>query len=308
VICDLACFSYLAPARVLTVDRYPAPDFGAVIRQVTPSFAADGPLAAVMVAAMGFNCALVSNAIGRATGARDVVSRLDRLGVKHSANEEMDLEPFVEVIEDLDSHRVWLTYLDDLEQQLGAIALSPMADCRLAYVDCYEAIRSPALRAIEYTSARSIPTIVNMGGSSINSADATRLRDCHPSILQNSCPESEFTTALAILDELSAVIGARIVVVTLGSEGAIYTDRNRTVWLKSHDIEARRLHGAGAAFSAGMAVGLLEDLEIDRLMQLAMARAALHCASTKDLELPRSAVDARMRELGQASEKSLGSK
>jgi len=59
-----------------------------------------------MVAAMEFKCALVSNAIGRADGARELVTRLDRLGVRHSANKAMDAEPFVEVIEDMNAHRV----------------------------------------------------------------------------------------------------------------------------------------------------------------------------------------------------------
>jgi len=37
----------MAPTRVLAADRYPVPDFGAVIQQLTASFAANGPLAAV---------------------------------------------------------------------------------------------------------------------------------------------------------------------------------------------------------------------------------------------------------------------
>jgi len=144
-----------------------------------------------------------------------------------------------------------------------------------------------------------------MGGSVINGADATRLRDCHLAILQTSWPNSELTTALAMLDELNDVIGARIVVITIGAEGAIYDNRSRKVWLKSHDIWPGRLHGAGAAISAGMPLDFLRTWNRPPYATSHGPCSASLC-NHKRFELPRSTIDAWMRELGETYETSLG--
>ncbi|MFJ6212796.1 hypothetical protein ACIQGZ_05615 [Streptomyces sp. NPDC092296] len=60
---DLACFSYLAGARLLTVDRYPAADTGTEVHGVLHSLAGDGPITALT--AVGQH-----GAVGRTSTAR----------------------------------------------------------------------------------------------------------------------------------------------------------------------------------------------------------------------------------------------
>jgi hypothetical protein len=60
---DLACFSYLAAARIVRVDHYPEPNHGSEINSVDESVNGDGPLVAAFASGLGLTTALEANAV-----------------------------------------------------------------------------------------------------------------------------------------------------------------------------------------------------------------------------------------------------
>lgn len=86
-------------------------------------------------------------------------------------------------------------------------------------------------------------------------------------------------------------LGAELVVMTLGADGAIATTRRAQGRVRSHPIDVADTIGAGDAFGAGLLVGLeergalrrgslavLTEPELDNVLSFATAVAALTCA------------------------------
>lgn len=69
--------------------------------------------------------------------------------------------------------------------------------------------------------------------------------------------------------------GARAVVLTLGSDGALLADGRRRVEVPSHPVEARDATGAGDAFSGVLAAWLAGGRSLDEAARAANAAAAL---------------------------------
>ena len=80
----------------------------------------------------------------------------------------------------------------------------------------------------------------------------------------------------ACLDALAAR-GARGAVVTLGEGGAIGRFGDRVIAVPAYPVGVRDTTGAGDAFHAGFATGLLRGLSAEACMRFACAVAALNC-------------------------------
>ena len=81
----VVCFSYLAAAELWHVERYPLPNCGAGIGHIEPSIAADGPMTAAVLAALGVPAQLLSNGLGADEQGRMVSARLEAYGLHLAA-------------------------------------------------------------------------------------------------------------------------------------------------------------------------------------------------------------------------------
>lgn len=60
---DLACFGYLAHARILHVAAYPPANTGVQVAEIIPSLAGDAPLTALTARRLGLTTSLLSNPV-----------------------------------------------------------------------------------------------------------------------------------------------------------------------------------------------------------------------------------------------------
>jgi sugar/nucleoside kinase (ribokinase family) len=276
---DLVCFSYVAPALLLGVERYPEPDGGAQLISGVWSIGADGALVALMLAEAGTKTALVSNNLG-ASERRQVAHALRSAGVRwHRLGGPQDA--LLLVIEDAVGNRTWLLRLAETPFPQSAAALTDLVRARMAYVDCYEVLRPAALVAAEAVSASGVQLLVNLGGSAVSGWDAERLRACRPRVIQDSVPNGELDRARVLARELQDQLSPSLTVVTAGASGYAWADRRGAGAEPARKVIARCLHGAGAAFSAGLAAALLAGFGERGALHSAASRAASYCAGGK---------------------------
>ncbi|MFF0574379.1 hypothetical protein [Streptosporangium saharense] len=134
---DLACFSYLASARILSVDRYPVADTGAEVHGVIHSLAADGPITALTAADLGLTCALVANPVGTDPTGTLLLEQFENAAIRHRLTGRADRPtPEITVITDRHGTRTWLAHLTHAVDDLLTADLTWLTRARAAYIDC----------------------------------------------------------------------------------------------------------------------------------------------------------------------------
>jgi len=283
---DLACFGYLAHAQVFTVPVYPIANRGAAATQVFPSLAGDAPITGLTARELGLTVCLVSNTVGTDPAGQTVLDALDNAGVRHSATPTpaSDIQtPQVVVITDDADTRTWFAWLGPAVDQLAAADLTPLNAARLSYIDCYQVIEAAALTAISATSG---PLMLNLGGDPLTETMAAAVTRRHVAFLQTSLDEANVEHADRLADYLHSRVIADTVVITLGRHGVLARTSNATYRTDAPTITVRHTHGAGAAFSGGLAQAHLSGATVPEALDAACRAGSAHCASTSHVPRP----------------------
>jgi len=284
------CVSYLAAASLWQVERFPAPGHGAEVLATARSIAADGPMVAAVLAALGQPSLLLSNDIGHDASGSHVREWLTRFQVNATASVRAGLAtPQIVVVgDDLDT-RTMFPYVSGVIEGLARIALEPLASAALAYIDCYRFMTAPAVRAIAAARTAGAPILANLGGD-VAAPEVLNALAGHPHlVIQTSIPDPSPDRALATATDLRARTGAEWTVVTAGAAGAVAAGPTECLSVPAYSVRVRHTHCAGAAFSGGLAYGLLRDWPIRDALRLASACGALRCERAHHEPLPTMA-------------------
>lgn len=283
----VACFSYLAAAELWQVPRFPLANYGAEILSVERSIAADAPMAAAVLAALGVPTLLLANEIGNDQKGSQVRAWLQRYGVNSTIKVTTDTStPQVVVVADDDGTRTWFPHLPGVNVALAAVDLSPLFSASFAYVDCYQLIEAPAIRVIRAARSAGVPLLVNLGGSRLPSAVIAAVRGYAGLIVQSNADEATCTDAPRLAHEILGATGAAWVVFTAGAAGAVALNENQQLASPAFRASVRHTHCAGAAFSGGLIFGLLRDWAMEDCLTLACASGALRCERAHHEPMP----------------------
>ncbi|WP_061294119.1 carbohydrate kinase family protein [Herbidospora cretacea] len=287
-IVDLACFSYLAAARLLTVDRYPAADTGAEVHDAHQSLAGDGPITAITAASQGLRVTLSGNDVGEDTVGLDLLAQLERYEVRHRISTRPEtVTPNLTVITDRIGTRTWFAHLSSATADLLGADLSLLTPARLAYIDCYEIITDAAVRAIRHVTRSGGPLMLNLGGDPIHPAIQKAAVGTDLVAVQTSLPDDEANTAETVADRFYEQLRPQVALVTLGRYGVIARTETGFHHEPAGTGPIAHTHGAGAAFSAGFAVAHLAGSDIKDCLTHACRTGTEHCSpSPSPLSLP----------------------
>jgi sugar/nucleoside kinase (ribokinase family) len=277
---DLACFGYLAHAQVTAVRAYPAVNTGTEVVQVFPSLAGDAPITALTARRLGATVHLVSNRVGVDHAGQAVLDELDTATVSHHAVPSSAAgsgTPQLTIVTDDAGTRTWFAWLRDAVDQLTAVDLTPLALARLAYIDCYRILDVPAAAAI--TASRA-PLLLNLGGDVLSPAIADAASGRHVAFVQTNLDELDADRAEALAADLYARLSPETVVVTLGRLGALGCTAAGAFWVPAPRVPVRHTHGAGAAFSGGLAHAYLAGATSYQAVQAGCVAGTAHCAAT----------------------------
>lgn len=273
----VACFSYLAAAELWRVTSFPVANHGAEVMSAEHSVAADGPMAAAVLTALGTPAVLLSNDTGNDAGGAEVRAWLRRYGVASTAGVRRGgRTPRIVVVADDRGTRTWFASLPGIAADLAGLDLAPLLTAAFAYIDCYQLIETPAIRAIDTGRQAGVPLLVNLGGSPLAAAGEA-LRGYPRLVIQTNVDDDEVAGARGLARSLLAATGAAWVVVTAGAAGATAVSTTRELAVRAFGARVRHAHCAGAAFSGGLIYGLLRDWPMGDCLTLACASGALRC-------------------------------
>jgi sugar/nucleoside kinase (ribokinase family) len=269
------------------VPRFPLANHGAEVLSVEHSVAADAPMVAAVLAALGVPVLLLSNAMGNSQKGGEVCGWLRRHGVSSTATVNANAAtPQIVVVGDDDGTRTWFPHLPAVSDALAAVDLSPLSSASFAYIDCYQLIEAPAVRAIAAAQSADVPLLVNLGGSPLSAAVTAAVRGCRRLIIQTNVVDRACADAPEVAHEVLAATGAAWAVVTAGGAGAVALSENRQFASSAFRVPVRHTHCAGAAFSGGLIFGLLHGWPMDECLTLACASGALRCECSHDEPMP----------------------
>jgi sugar/nucleoside kinase (ribokinase family) len=291
---DLACFGYLAYAQVTTVAAYPAANTGAQVIQVIPSLAGDAPITALTARRLGSSVHLVTNPVSVDPAGQAVLDLLDTAGVTHHAVPNAASgpgTPQLTIVTDEAGTRTWFAWLGNAVDQLTAVDLSPLRTARLAYIDCYRIIDAQAAAAI---AASQTPLLLNLGGDPVSNAVIDAATQRHIAFVQTNLDERDAEQAEAIAAELFARLEPETAVVTLGGLGAVGYTATGAFRVPAPQVPVLRTHGAGAAFSGGLARAHLTGATTRQAVQAACRAGTAHCTATGHIPHQRTGADLTM--------------
>ncbi len=283
----MVCFSYLAAAELWQVPRFPLANYGAEVLSVERSIAADAPMAAAVLAALGVPTLLLANETGNDQKGSQVRAWLQRYGVNRTTRVTADTTtPQIVVVADEGGTRTWFPHLPGVSAALAAVDLSPLSSASFAYVDCYQLIEPTAVRVVQAARSADIPLLVNLGGSPLSSAIIAAVCGCPRVIVQTNISDAESAHAPRTAHEILAATGAAWVVITAGAAGAVALSESRQLASPAFRVAVRHTHCAGAAFSGALIYGLVHDWPMEDCLTVACASGALRCERAHHEPMP----------------------
>lgn len=274
----VVCVSYLAAASLWKVSHFPVANYGAEVQTIEHSIAADGPMTAAVLAALDVPSLLLCNSTGTDVCGAEVRQWLQDHQVATTATVTGGLDtPQIVVVADDAGTRTWFPYLPGVVEGLAALDFTPMADASFAYIDCYQLIEEPAVRAIHAARAGGVPLLLNLGGSPLSPQVAAAARGYPRLLIQTNVDDVAHADAFRAAASLLAATDVEWAVVTAGAYGAVALNCTEHVSVPAFRAVVRHTHCAGAAFSGGLLYGLLADLPMCDSLSLACASGALRC-------------------------------
>lgn len=287
----VVCVSYLAAAELWTVPQFPRLNHGVEVRSAEQSIAADAPMAAATLSALGVSSLLLCNDIGEDQRGKRVQKWLQRHRVSSTCAIGPDtVTPWITVIADGAATRTWFAHLPDAASSLAQADLASLDSASRIYLDCYQVIEEPAIRVVQASASTGVPLLVNLADSEPSTAVLSAMLECPDLVIQANVDDDEHDTAYEVAASLLTRTGAAWVVVTAGTHGALAMSETETVSVPAFQIHVRHTHCAGAAFSGGMLYGLQAGLSMVDAMMLGSASGALRCAMPHSAPLPTLAV------------------
>jgi sugar/nucleoside kinase (ribokinase family) len=244
-------------------------------------------MVAAVLAALDVSVLLLAHDVGPDANGTNVRGWLECHGVATTAKAMTGVTtPQIVIVADDAGTRTWFPYLPGVVDGLSVLDLSPLATASFAYIDCYQLIEAPAVRAIRATRAAGVPMFVNMGGSPLSPAVIAAVRGHSRLIVQTNVDDAAHADAASLAVFIRAATDADWAVVTAGIHGAVACDRMEQLSVPAFRVSVRHTHCAGAAFSGGLLYSLLHSWSMTDSLTLASASGALRCERGHDEPMP----------------------
>ena len=234
-------------------------------------------MAAAVLAALDVPTSLLTNDVGDDEPGSRVNTQLQRYGVPPPARMTGMPTPQIVVVADEQPTRTWIPYLPGVADALAALDLTPLVNAAYAYIDCYQIIEAPAVRAIQAARATGVPLLLNLGGSPLSRAVVAAVHGYPHLTVQTNVDDADHADASHVAASILTATGAAWTIVRAGAHGAVALSRTEHLHAPAFLAMIRHTHCAGAAFSGGLLYGLLHDRPMSESLIWACASGALRC-------------------------------
>ena len=291
---SVVCVGMITPARVLTVERLPAWNTGAVWREGAEFISDDAAIVAGLLAGWGVPVELAGTALGDDDAGWRTVAALRDMGVSGKFVLRADVEtPFEVNVSDSKGGRTYLWRRDArVLATLEDADLSSVPSAKLVYADWYDAPSN--LRALRAAADGGVPVMLNVEHAH---ADADAMNVLMPALPSESIVQAVTDAAQRGGDALGAADfltrnGASVALVTLAAGGALALRRgdDAAIRVAAPNPDVVDVCGAGATFSAGFISAWLNGEGLERALRFAVAAASLKCTRVGPVGFPQGRI------------------
>ena len=282
----IACFGYVNPGVVFTVDQYPAANTGAYVSAKRPFIGADCAMVAQLLARWGMDAHLIGNALGDDALGLDTLARLRGMGVTTHIAQKAGLRTPDEVdISDQAGTRTFFVENNPaVWNSLSEADLTAIEGAAMLYVDWY--VGPAAMRAVQFANLHDVPVYLNV---EYTLSKPEQYRDLIELSAHAQSPMSDVHVQQEDPIQMAKSLcdmGVKTAFVTRGKYGSLAVKDGQLIVVAAKQVAVRDTQGAGAVYSAAAMYGLINHWPVERVARVATLAASLKCAQHGLLDLP----------------------
>jgi len=274
---DYIGFGMLTAVTVMTVDRFPRHNTGAMVKEVKEFVFDDAAIIACCLRQWGVEAGMIGTAVGDDARGHALARQLKERGVQGEVRFTDAYETPLEV--DVSDRRGARTYFwqrtPEMLATLDLADLSLIAGARLMYVDWYDG-EAHIVRAMKEANRLGVPVFLNLehGHKDIN---LLKRYAKYTTICQAVTDAAQLGKNRALMQTARKLLNAGVetAVITMAKEGCLVAQGKEIVRVFAPRVKAVDACGAGATFSAGFAYGTLQGWGIEHSARFATAAASL---------------------------------
>jgi sugar/nucleoside kinase (ribokinase family) len=269
-------FGMLTPVFIMSLDRLPKVNTGAVVHEVSEYVYDDAAIIACNLSQWGVPSAMIGTAVGNDMLGRFVASKLKEFGVQGTVRFTDQYKTPLEVnVSDKKGARTYFWQRSEaILSTLDTADLTPIRKAKLLYVDWYDG--EHIIRAMEEAQRHNVPVYLNFEHGHSH-ADLLKKYSRLATVCQAVTDAAQIGKKQAMLATARKLIkaGIQTAIITMASQGCMVVQGEEIVRAYAPRVKVVDSSGAGATFSAGYIYGYLQGWNMEDTVRFAIAAASL---------------------------------
>ena len=274
---DYVGFGMLTSVTIMTVDRFPRHNTGAMVKEVKEFVFDDAAIIACCLRQWGVDTGMIGTAVGDDPRGHALAAQFKERRVQGEVRFTNAYETPLEV--DVSDRRGARTYFwqrtPEMLATLDTADLSLLEGARLMYVDWYDG-EEHITRAMEKANRLGVPVFLNLEHGHKDTELLKRYAS-RTTICQVVTDAAQLGKKRALMQTARKLLyaGIQTAIITLAKEGCLVARGQEIVRVHAPKVKTVDACGAGATFSAGFAYGMLQGWDIEDSARFATAAASL---------------------------------
>lgn len=270
-------FGMLTPVYIMSLDRLPKLNTGAIVHQVSEYVYDDAAIIACNLSQWGVPSGMIGTAVGDDLLGHHVAETLKSRGVQGEVRFTRKYKTPLEVnVSDKKGARTYFWQRsEEILSTLDTADLSLIKKSQLLYVDWYDG-DAHILRAMHEAQRHNVPVFLNFEHGHQH-PELLRKYSGLVTICQAVTDAAQIGKKQAMLSVARKLINAGIetAIITMASQGCMVLKGEEIIRAYAPKVKVVDASGAGATFSSGFVYGYLNGWNLEDTVRFAIAAASL---------------------------------
>lgn len=269
-------FGMLTPVYIMSLDRLPKLNTGAIVHHVSDYVYDDAAIIACNLSQWGVPAGMIGTSVGDDLLGQYVADKLKELGVQGKVRVTNEYKTPLEVnVSDKKGARTYFWQRSkEILSTLDTADLSLIRTAKLLYVDWYDG--DHIFRAMEEAKRHHVPVFLNFEHGHTH-PDLLKKYAGMVTVCQAVTDAAQIGKRQAMLGTARKLIKAGIetAIITMASQGCMVLQGEEIIRAHAPRVKAVDASGAGATFSSGFVYGYLNGWNLEDTVRFAIAAASL---------------------------------
>ncbi|MBI2330586.1 MAG: carbohydrate kinase family protein [Chloroflexi bacterium] len=270
-------YGMLTPVYIMSLDKLPKLNTGAVVHQVSEYVYDDAAIIACNLSQWGVPSGMIGTAVGDDLLGHHVSDTLKGMGVQGNVRFTKKYKTPLEVnVSDKKGARTYFWQRsEEILNTLDTASLSLIKNAKLLYVDWYDG-DTHILRAMNEARRHNVPVFLNFEHGHQH-PDLLRKYSGLVTVCQAVTDAAQLGKKQAMLGVARKLInsGIKTAIITMASQGCMAVQGDEIIRAYAPKVKAVDASGAGATFSSGFVYGYLNGWSLEETVRFAIAAASL---------------------------------